>query len=266
MTAPAPAPVAQAHYGLAAAVAARQVQLAIRARLMQDVARLWRLLDPQRLAETFPGWVAAMTALIRDYHAQSAQGAAVFYRSARAAAVQSPTPVALIRLAEAPSAEWLRRALGFAGPGMLSRDTARPGTALSTTLGTAARIALDGGRSTIVGTVHADPVAVGFFRVTDGQPCAFCAMLAGRGVVYKSAETVDFKAHNDCGCFGAPAFSKGQPLPEISDRAAQVYRERGPGDSLKAFRKAWADHTGRAAVTSSPQVGGRSQSVPGGHA
>jgi hypothetical protein len=66
-------------------------------------------------------------------------------------------------------------------------------------------------------------------------------MLAGRGVVYKR-ETVDFKSHNDCGCFGAPAFSRNQELPEISRTAAQVYTERGGGDAMKAFRTAWNDH------------------------
>jgi hypothetical protein len=235
------APAAEAQYDVAAAAAARAVQLAIRAALMADVARLWRLLDPARLDQTFPGWLAAMTQLVRRYHAQSATGAATFYRAARATAVQAPTPNELIRLAGAPSGEWMSKAFGFSGPGMLSRDTARPNTALSTTLGTATRIALDGGRSTVVDTVKADPVAVGWYRVTDGQPCAFCALIASRGVVFKK-DTVDFKTHNDCGCFGAPAFSRNQQLPELNRIAAQVYTERGRGNALVAFRKAWADH------------------------
>ena len=36
-------------------------------------------------------------------------------------------------------------------------------------------------------------------RVTDGKPCAFCAMLASRGPVY-SEDTVNFRAHRVCGC------------------------------------------------------------------
>lgn len=237
----APAQTGTAEYAVTAAVSARAVQLAVRAQLLRDVMKLWPLLDPKRLNETFPGWVGAMIALIRSYHGQSAAAAAAFYRAARATATRSPAPGSLIVLAAPPSDAWLRKALGFSGPGMLSRDTARPGTALSTTLGTASRIALDGGQSTILATVHADPVAVGWYRVTDGQPCAFCALLAGRGVVYKK-DTVGFKTHNDCGCSGAPAFSRDQPLPDLNRTAAQVYTERGSGNALVAFRKAWAEH------------------------
>lgn len=36
-------------------------------------------------------------------------------------------------------------------------------------------------------------------RVSDGKPCAFCAMLVSRGPVYSEA-TVDFPAHDRCGC------------------------------------------------------------------
>lgn len=231
---------------LAAAASARAVQLTIRAALMRDVARLWPALDVKRLDETFPGWLRAMALLVGNYHGQSAQAAARFYRAARAQATESPAPASLVALAAKPSPEWMSKAFGFSGPGMLSRDQVRPGTALSTTLGTASRIALDGGRTTVLQTVKKDPVAVGYYRLTDGQPCAFCALLASRGVVYKK-HTVDFKSHNDCGCFGAPAFSHDQELPEINQRAAQVYLERGKGPTLVAFRKAWAEHQAQSA-------------------
>lgn len=220
---------------------AKTIQMAIQARLLKDVATLWPSLDPKRLDQTFPGWIRAMILLITNYHGQSSAAAAAFYRMARADAIQSPTPAALIQFAQAPAEAWLTKALGFAGPGMLSRDDVRPGTALSTTLGTSGRIALDGGRTTILNTVQHDRVAVGWYRVTDGDPCAFCALLASRGAVYKE-DTVGFQAHNLCGCSAAPAFSRDQELPEISKTAARVYRERGKGPALVAFRKAWAEH------------------------
>lgn len=232
---------------LAAATAARSVQLTIRAQLLRDVARLWPVLDVKRLDETFPGWLRAMSMLVTNYHGQSAVAASRFYRAVRSQAIQSPTPSSLIRLAPPPDEDWLARAFGFSGPGMLTQDTARPGTALSTTLGTAARIGLDGGRTTIIDTVHADPVAVGWYRLTDGSPCAFCALLASRGIAYKSEASADFKSHNDCGCSAAPAFTHGQELPAISRDAQRVYRERGKGDAMTAFRKAWAEHQAQTA-------------------
>lgn len=229
-----------------AAAGARSVQLTIRAALLRDVTRLWPALDPARLDKTFPGWLRAMITLTRGYHSQSAQAAALYYRHARTDAIQSPTPRSIIRLAAPPSDEWMGRAFGFAGPGMLTRDTVRPNTALTTTLGTAARVALDGGRTTVLNTVHADPVAVGWYRVTDGAPCAFCALLAARGIAYKTQKTAGFQSHNLCGCNAAPAFSRNQPLPEISRVAAQLYADHaegtGTGNQLPAFRKAWDAH------------------------
>lgn len=243
------------------ATAGRAVQLAIRARLLRDVTRLWPALDKNRLDVTFPGWISAMRLLVTNYHGQSAAAAASVYREARQQATQSPAPRSLIKLAPAPSPEWLDKAFGYSGPGMLQRDTVKPNTALSTTLGTASRIALDGGRTTTLETVKHDPVALGWHRVTDDDPCAFCALLASRpalkhddgslrkGSLYSKdsftesnarfAGAGEFKVHNDCGCSLAPLFSATEELPAISQEAADIYKNRGDGDALAAFRKAW---------------------------
>lgn len=258
-------PLQVAIYALEAVAAAKAVQMAIRAALLRDVVRLWPALDRRRLAQTFPGWVQAMTLLVNNYRGQSSAAAASFYRAARAQALQSPTPASLVKLAPPAQPEWVRRAFGFSGPGLLQRDTVQPGTALSTTLGTAARIVLDGGLTTVTDTVHADPAAVGYFRVTDGDPCAFCALLASRGIVYKResfrASNERFtgsgadKVHNLCGCTLAPAFNRKQALPSISSVASDVY-EQSPDvagadgkDKLAAFRKAWADRNSEGSPT-----------------
>lgn len=223
---------------LETATAARTVQLAIRARLLRDVTTLWPMLDRNRLDETWPGWIRAMTLLVRNYRGQSSQAAASAYRAAREQATFSPAPRSLIRLAPAPDETLIHRAFGFSGPGMFQRDIARPNTALSTTLGTASRIALDGGRTTTLDTLKADPVAVGWYRVTDNDPCAFCALLASRGVVYKE-DTAGFQSHDHCACYGMAAFSRDIELPKIAQEAADVYKNRGDGDAMTAFRKAW---------------------------
>lgn len=232
---------------LEVATSARVVQLTIRAQLLRDVTRLWPMLDRNRLDETWPGWLRAMSLLVRNYHGQSAQAAASSYRAAREQATHSPAPRSLIRLAFEPSQEWLDKAFGYSGPGQFQRDVAQPNSALTSTLGTASRIALEGGRATIIGTTLADPVALGWYRVTDGDPCAFCALLAsrvalkGRGSLYHSEETASFKAHDHCGCAAAPLFDRDQELPDISKEAAEVYSNRGSGDAMKAFRKAWGN-------------------------
>lgn len=219
---------------------------------MVDVAKLWPLLDRKNVAATFPGWLEAMKSLTRLYHRESSASAGQFYRQSREIATLSPAPDSLVRLSPEPDEEWLDKAYRYSGPGMLSRDTARPNTALTTTLGTAARIAQDGGRTTTLDTVAADPVAVGWYRSPGPTPCYFCAMLASRGIVYH-ADSFDrsdarfhgageFKVHNHCACTVQPAFSHGQELPDVAQQAADVYRNRGKGPAMKAFRKAWEAH------------------------
>lgn len=56
---------------------------------------------------------------------------------------------------------------------------------------------MDAGRGMVTMTARANGAR--WRRVTDGTPCAFCAMLAGRGPVY-AEDTVDFEAHSQCGC------------------------------------------------------------------
>lgn len=226
---------------------ARAVQLAIRAQLLIAVTKLWPALDPKRLDQTWPGWLRAMQLLVGSYHGQSSVAAGAFYRAARQDALDAPTPSSLIKLAPKPSDGWTAKAFGFSGPGMLTRDKVRPNTALTTTLGTASRIALDGGRTTIINTTLADKVAVGWYRVTSRTPCGFCAMLSGRLIAYKSEKSADFLSHGNCACSAAPAFSRDAELPAINTEAAALYRTATKGapkgGQLAAFRKAWDART-----------------------
>lgn len=50
--------------------------------------------------------------------------------------------------------------------------------------GAAVRQAMNGGRGVIDLTMSRDRKVRGYARVTDGDPCAFCALLASRGAVY----------------------------------------------------------------------------------
>jgi len=235
--------------GLEIAAAARAAQLAIRARLLRDVAKLWPALDAKRLDATFPAWSHAMSMLVRNYHGQSSHSSAAAYRAAREVATQSPAPRSLIQMAPQPSQKWLDRAFGYSGPGMLNKDTARPNTALSTTMGTAARIVRTGADDTTSATAEADPVALGWYFHTDGDPCFWCALIASRGTVFKGdsfeASNRKFigdgtaKIHNGCACVVAPVFSRTQELPDINREAEEVYKNRGEGDALNAFRRAW---------------------------
>lgn len=226
----------------------RTIQLALSAALTRDVARLWPNLDQKRLDATFPGWLQLMIQLVERYHGMTSLAATVFYDDVREASLGVPTPDGLVRVGPPPSQEWMTRAFGYSGPGILRDGAYQDSTALTTTQGTAVRIAQSGARDAVIDTTKADPKAIGYYRVTDGHPCAFCALLAsrvalkGKGRLYRSQEPASFKAHNDCGCTAAPYFSHDQALPEISTRAAEVYQNRGSGPALGAFRKAWNEH------------------------
>lgn len=228
---------------VAGAVTSRAVQLAIRAQLMLQVTKLWPLLDPKRLDASWPAWLAAMKLLTTTFHAQSSTAAGRSYLAVRQAHTTDVAPRSLVHLAPAPPDQMLDRAFGYSGPALLTKDTARPNTAFTTTLGTASRIALDGGRLTTIETTNNDPDAVGWYRLTDGDPCPFCALLAGRGLVYRSEGSASFLTHNDCGCSAEPAFTRDHVLPAISTQAADVYRSLPSGNSkakLTAFRAAWS--------------------------
>lgn len=72
---------------------------------------------------------------------------------------------------------------------------------LSLLMGTIKQSILNGGRDFIIGgtKVKYSGQHGRWRRVTDGKPCAFCAMLASRGPVYSDV-TVTFEAHPFCGC------------------------------------------------------------------
>ncbi|WGH21527.1 capsid maturation protease and VIP2-like ADP-ribosyltransferase toxin [Arthrobacter phage Ascela] len=78
-------------------------------------------------------------------------------------------------------------------------------TAKAQTLRVGKRLVLEAPRQQLIDLVSKDKDALGWSRVSDGQPCHFCAMLVSRGPVY-SEETVRFRAHNGCGCSVRPFF------------------------------------------------------------
>lgn len=92
--------------------------------------------------------------------------------------------------------------------------------------GAASRQVLTGGRQSLLTLLDDDPQVRGWIRVTDGDPCAFCAMLASRGPVFKSQESAGFSAHDHCACTAEPVYYNDAPWP---GRAAE-------------FRRLWREH------------------------
>jgi hypothetical protein len=178
----------------------RQQQLAVRARLLRTMLSLWPLFDPTDIDRSWGAMEPALTALVDQGRRESAMRAGTYFQAFRAAE-GVPGTARIPALAPLPR-EQVITSLRVTGPvtakTLIERgvqDIApRTFTSLS---GSAGRMALSGGVDLLLGAVREDSRAVGWARVTDFDPCAFCALLAGRGGVY-SRESVRFRAHDNC--------------------------------------------------------------------
>lgn len=223
----------------------RRAQLQIRAGALRDYLRIWPLWDGSE--GSFRRMIEAAEPLARSYYRGSAAVAASYYASFRRAerVGGSPTP----RLGSfdsdafkaglyATGAEMTRKAM-LAG----QSPQAAMQNALVRTSGSLTRSVLGGSRDTIVLSSAADKQAGGWGRVTAGNPCAFCAMVASRGPVF-SEDTADFEAHDHCSCVGEPAYEgsewpgRAKEFRDLYNRAQREGTASGTSnDALNNFRQ-----------------------------
>lgn len=92
----------------------------------------------------------------------------------------------------------------------------------------------NGGRAPLAAEVRTgNRGAVGYARVVDANPCAFCAMLASRGAVYRSdafdssdalfAGDNRFKVHDGCECTLEPIY--GRSVTDLPPGSAELAKE-----------------------------------------
>jgi hypothetical protein len=109
-------------------------------------------------------------------------------------------------------------------------------------LGQSSRVVLSGGRGALARLMDNDPKVIGYQRQASARCCAFCAMLASRTQLYKSARTAGvghtsgrrgFVAgvrtanaapyHNHCRCTAVPVYSRKQRPPKGFDRFERMW-------------------------------------------
>lgn len=206
------------------------------------------MLSPANLDRSFPQYLATQHLLINAGRRSTSSLAGAYYTAHRKA--RDVSNKADIRYVDPIELERTARALLVTGPVTVKRSIARGNTinaAMSAgefaTLGAVFRLVADGGRDTIRDTARADPEVLGFARVTDGDPCAFCAMTASRGFVYKSEESAGGEYHDRCGCFAEPAYHFDDPLPGKSQEFSDLWEETTGDftgqDKANAFRRAY---------------------------
>lgn len=224
----------------------RQAQLALRARLLRDLMGVWQFFDPSDVDASWARLEPVVLALASNGRAASAQIAAAYYRGFRATeGIEGRPPIITL---DDSWQEPARVSFRVTGPVAAKKfitlnrpDVARQ--AYVSLAGSFGRWVLDAGRETVVQTALQDSQAMGWFRVTASDPCAFCAMLASRGPVYRSREAASFPAHDMCACTAEPRFVDGAHWPgrgrEWQRLWSEVTRDTKGQESIRAFRRAY---------------------------
>lgn len=133
------------------------------------------------------------------------------------------------------------------------------------TVGTAVRESLNGGRGVTNNVVRLDRRVKGFARVTDSNPCPFCAILAARGAVYGRGSFIASddrfvsnpdaptdvpdgwtnvaKVHNNCRCQLRPVYTSAGGIDaaakhygDLWDDVAKLDAGSLEGKKLRRFR------------------------------
>lgn len=233
----------------------RAAQLAVRAGSLRNLLALWRVVDPANLSGTIDTFTHAAVLLAQAGDAESAGLAAQYYSLfRRAEGIAGAAPA--MSIGARPAVDALAGSIrGAALSGIINARRAGKSLAVASdnglvkVIGTVGKLILAGGRRTIITAVQHDRQALGFQRVTSGDPCSFCRMLAGRGPVYKSDASAGFEPHDSCGCTAETVYQHGGDRDRSAEfakeyQAAQTWA-RGNGtlssgtsnDSLNNYRR-----------------------------
>ena len=246
----------------------RKRQIALSSEALKQITPLWALLragvDPDDPTSVLD-WSDAVMVAILSGRQQSTTAAHSYYEAAKKLEFGSTAEAPVLDdIQTTPNTERLRTSLLAVGPGLYRQRVIRgddPELAIrkaqAATLGASVRHVLDGGRSLIDSATRTDGQALGWTRVTDGNPCAFCAMLATRAssVLYASRTSAitasgargnraqGSRYHDNCRCTAMPVFTPDFELPPDVDKWDQLYSEVTKGhsgkDALNAFRRAF---------------------------
>lgn len=231
----------------------RQAALALKAAAIRDVLRIWPLFDVKNLETSWPALESALEALVATGRRNAAGLASSYLKGFRG--LEGVVGDLGVVLADAYDPIALRTSLSVTGPVTVNRSLSTGATeavaaqrALVAVSGAVSRHILNGGRETILRTVEADGKALGYMRVTSGKTCAFCAMLASRGPVYKTEKTAGARGsgnryHDHCDCAVEPVYSRHAVVPANSLRFEQLWITSTAGlggqEARNAFRVAY---------------------------
>lgn len=216
----------------------------LRASYLRDLLRVWNMFDAGSIETFRQEFLPLAVQLTRTHHQDAATLAMRYYRSFRAAEQIPGEPAAV----EAPQLPRPRIETAFSAtalPGYFRALQAGKSPrqakqdAYVRASGAGERLVRRGSVDTITASMRADNSALGWQRITDDDPCYFCAMLASRGGVYSEA-TVDFQAHDHDQCSAEPVYEGGGDRNrQLSDLWQETTQGLSGQDAIRAFRRAY---------------------------
>jgi hypothetical protein len=241
------------------------------------VAQAWaNMIDPGHISGNAALWIARAIQLIEIGRNRSALMAYGYAQTVRRLQAPADAPAWTMPALPALPLEQIQKSLGFVGPArtivdMTKVESMEDGTvtepmpveeamaaAEKRIVATVERHVHNGGRDAIDAVVREDRAAVGWIRVTDSDPCYFCAMLASRGPVYledsfeesdpRFTGPGDHKVHDSCGCQLRPLWtrSKSEWTPD-SVAFLELWKSSGAAKGGKNARLTWRQaYEGRA--------------------
>ncbi len=237
-----------------------QKQAQISAVLVGAMVKLWPIIQNDPSDRNVERWLAQVLAAIRFQRLRSATLAAQYVGAYRILELGTSVERFLPEIKGAINEEQVITSLMVTGPVRLRKELAALEKATMSiedmqnlevgSQGAAVRHTLNGARDTIDNAVEHDKMVRGFVRITDGDPCFFCAMLASRGPVYSEDSFEesdprfqgpgDHKCHDNCHCTLRPVYKGGEPFPGRSKEFDALWREASRvnrGDTLGEFRR-----------------------------
>jgi hypothetical protein len=213
--------------------------------LNRSLAALWPEIDLQNLRGTLPRYKLSLIAAIRQAGLASAALSRREYERQRVqAGIRSQFSLPAPNL---PTVEQIDKKLNWAvadlwGPEAFT-DPKVVETAQNNVEGGATKLVLDVGRELVIDAVSQDRQARAWARETRPGCCYFCAMLAGRGAVYKTARSAGQgnEFHNHDRCVVVPVFGEYEPSAHARQWAAE-WRSATRGLSGADAVLAWRQH------------------------
>jgi len=211
------------------------------------IRNLWiQMISPRNFSATWKRYQPVVNGIIDTHYQMTAANAAEYYGHARVVAGNRPVTIPGVTL----DPEYLVKETGMMGPGQFYHfledhdpDTASA-MARDSLQGAGARMVMNGGRDTVTKAAAGDPMAEGWERVIEPGACGFCAMLAGRGAVYKET-TVSFRAHDHCHCVARAVFIGQESVNrEIGDQWAEATKGTRGKAAIAAWNKYWESRHG----------------------